>query len=281
MTRSKTPPPRRKSTPAPGIAVDARNRAPLYHQIFLILRSRIHDGAYHYGDYLPGEYELARDYNVSRITAVRALNELAAAGLVVRERGRGTRVQFVAAGTVVRGPLDKDGRARPVAANGAVENFIDALRAREGGAAEIIAFDYMSAPHDVAAALGVSAKSRVQRAVRILRFAGEPWNHLTTWVPAEIGRTWTRAELEKSPLVALIERGGVVIARIEERVTATLADMNIADRLGVAAGAPLIKITRTAFDEAGRAVEHVQAHYPPERYQYAVTLTRAAARNRR
>ena len=69
-------------------------RMPLYHQIFLILRQQIMDGLHEYDALIQGEQELAETYDVSRITAKRALDELAAEGLVVRERGRGTRVRY-------------------------------------------------------------------------------------------------------------------------------------------------------------------------------------------
>lgn len=73
-------------------------QSPLYHQIFLILKHRILEGELAAGDGVPGEQELAQIHGVSRITAKRALDELAAAGLVVRERGRGTSVAARPAG---------------------------------------------------------------------------------------------------------------------------------------------------------------------------------------
>ena len=72
--------------------IDMQGRVPLYHQIFLTLKNRIYSGMLGPGDPVPGEQELCGEFGVSRITAKRALNELADAGLVVRERGRGTRV---------------------------------------------------------------------------------------------------------------------------------------------------------------------------------------------
>jgi len=65
---------------------------PLYHQVYLVLRERIQSGVYADGETLPGEQELARAFDVSRITVKRALNELAANNLVSRHRGRGTIV---------------------------------------------------------------------------------------------------------------------------------------------------------------------------------------------
>ena len=72
--------------------LDERLPTPLYHQIYLLLREKIRSGIVAANATLPGEQELARAFNVSRITVKRALNELASDHLVTRHRGRGTIV---------------------------------------------------------------------------------------------------------------------------------------------------------------------------------------------
>jgi GntR family transcriptional regulator len=64
------------------------------------------------------------------------------------------------------------------------------------------------------------------------------------------------------------------MGRIDERVTATLSDTQTAGYLEVAVGSPLIRIVRTVFDTAGKVIEHVYGYYPPERYEYTVSVTR-------
>jgi len=61
-----------------------------YRQIFEHLRKEIRDGCYPYGEPLPSEEALVRKFKVSRITAVRAMEELVKCGLVYRKRGAGT-----------------------------------------------------------------------------------------------------------------------------------------------------------------------------------------------
>ena len=51
------------------VRLDPNARVPLYHQIFLILRNRIFGGEVQSGELVPGEQELAVEFNVSRITA--------------------------------------------------------------------------------------------------------------------------------------------------------------------------------------------------------------------
>ncbi len=61
-----------------------------YWTIFEALQKAIRDGAYPAGRPLPSESALMRKFGVSRITAVRAMEELRKSGLVYRKRGAGT-----------------------------------------------------------------------------------------------------------------------------------------------------------------------------------------------
>lgn len=249
--------------------LSADNRVPLYHQIYLILRSKIFDGEYGPGSYLPGERELGETFNVSRITAVRALNELAAAGLVVRERGRGTRVQIVTTGSVARGP----------STGGALDKFQrvaleEDLSGKHAPKITVHQFGYTTPPPAVRAALELDAGQTVLETVRVSRFNHKPYNHLTNYLPEPVGRHVNRADLQKSSMAAVLARAGFKVSIVEERVTATLADMLLAERLDVSVGSPLIKILRLSSDEAGKPVQYFVGLYPPDRYQYVVTMPR-------
>ena len=255
-----------KSKPAATVqrlVVDATNRAPLYHQIFMILRSKIMNGEYSAAKYLPGEHELAKMFGVSRITSVRALNELAAHGLVSRERGRGTLVRIIETGTITRGPAEH-GSGR------------DQKRGISRGERkiELVSLELVVPPPDVAHSMVREAATRVRRIVRLERFEGKPYRFVTSYLPPDIGSDWKRGDLKKLNIANLMERSGIVMARIDERLTATLADITMSNRLDVAVGSPLITITRTVFDADGRVIEHVQGYYPSERYEYAVSVTR-------
>ena len=123
-------------------------------------------------------------------------------------------------------------------------------------------------------ALGLSPGERAQRAARVWSFDDKPFNYVTTYVPESIGKAWTRTDMEVTPLAGLLERSGVEVSLVRERVTATLTDTHLSSYLGVEVGSPVLKIYRTAFDPAGRAVEYLIGFYRPDRYQYEVELPR-------
>ncbi len=153
-------------------------RSPLYHRIYLVLRQQILDGTYPDGALLPGENELAAQYRVSRITAQRALNELAADRLAERSRGRGTFARPPQAMAPVEAKTE-----------GLFENLL-AMGLKTD--AHVLDFDYRKAPGEVRTRLELPMDSDVQKAVRLRSLDGVPISHLTTWVPGEIGRTYDR-----------------------------------------------------------------------------------------
>jgi DNA-binding LacI/PurR family transcriptional regulator len=72
--------------------VDAGNPLPLYYQVYASLLERIQQGEFPPGSFLPAERQLTEDYGVSRITIIKALNELSREHHIKRQQGRGTVV---------------------------------------------------------------------------------------------------------------------------------------------------------------------------------------------
>lgn len=75
--------------------LDRSNPTPLYAQIKTILREQIALGELAPGTSLPTENELCKTYRVSRITVVKALNDLTHDGLIHRVQGKGSIVNAV------------------------------------------------------------------------------------------------------------------------------------------------------------------------------------------
>ena len=74
------------------ISLDKQGFIPLYYQIQQALLEKIERGELAAGDLLDSEEELARRYQVSRMTARQALHGLKSRGVAVSQKGRGTFV---------------------------------------------------------------------------------------------------------------------------------------------------------------------------------------------
>lgn len=229
-------------------------------QIYLVLRDDIVSGRMAVGDRLPPETEIADRHGVSRATARRALCELEGERLIERRPSAGTRV------------ISNGGMASVV---GDIANLVSHIH--EMGrttSVRLLSFGYGRAAAAVVAALRLPSGTEVQQAVRVRDVDGAPFSFLTTSVPAEIGRTYGEQDLRSAPLIHLLERSGIVIARAEQAIAATLAGPDVALQLGVAVGAPLLELRRTVFDADGRGVEYLHALYRPDRYTFRMDLVR-------
>jgi len=246
------------------VRLDPNARVPLYHQIFLILRNRIYGGDVQPGELVPGEQDLAAEFNVSRITAKRALNELADAGLVVRERGRGTRVTH---------------RPPAPAVTSSIEGWLEnASLMGVATSARVLEFGYVAASEDIAHALEIEAGMEVQHAVRVRSLDGEPMSYLVTYVPADIGQQFDREDLDTTPLLLLLELAGVKVASARQTISATIADSEVASALSVHAGVPLIEVRRVVRDSSGRPVEYIRVLYRPDVYRFEMSMNRVRER---
>src|SRR5210317_493916 len=65
---------------------------PTYMRVAEDLRSKLGTPGFEFGSFLPGEFEMAAQYNLSRGTIRRSLGILESEGLVSRQPGRGTLI---------------------------------------------------------------------------------------------------------------------------------------------------------------------------------------------
>jgi GntR family transcriptional regulator len=233
-------------------------------RVYLSLRDEISNGTLAPGTRLAGENKLAAAFDVSRITVRRALEALAADGLIEKRTGSGSVV------------LPRNGAGQPVAADFAtlIPHLVEMDRTTT---ARLLSFAYAPPPVTVAAALGLAGSERVQTAVRVRYLDAQPFSHLTTHVPEDIAQNYGEADLATQPLFRLLERSGVSVASAHQSVTAALAVPDVAEALGVSVGAPLLMVSRVVRDAGGRGVEYLSALYRPELFRLEMTLTRVGA----
>lgn len=230
--------------------------------VFLLLRDAIMSGNLAPGARLPSEMKLTEEYGVSRVTVRRALAELQRMGLVTRRAGSGT----VVAQRRPTQPINVD-----------FANLLSHIT--EMGrttSVRVLEFSNQLPPPDIAAALRLADGVAVQRSVRVRHIDGEPLSYLVTHVPEQVGRHYTEKELGSSPLLSLFERAGIVVDSATQTISAALATPVVAEALGVAVGDALLSLTRTVFARDGSGVEHLSALYRPDRYRFAMDLTRVS-----
>lgn len=240
------------------VAIDRMQAVPLYHQIFLQLREEITSGERAFGSRLPTEQELSAQFGVSRITARRALDELAENHLVERKRRVGTHVVFRSPAKPLQGNIEQ-----------ALESLLNFGRTTQ---VKLLDVDKVPARPPIDEALEVPADTVVLRVVRVRWLDGQPLGHFVSFIPAEIGAHMTRAKLKSTPMLTLIEEAGVRIGSANQTISATLADATLSASLHVDIGSPILRVSRTVLDVNGRPVQHILAQFRPDRYQIRLDL---------
>ena len=237
---------------------DPRQAVPLYHQIFVQLREEIVGGERPFGSRMPTEQELSGQFGVSRITARRALDELAEHGLVARRRRVGTHVIHQQVARPFQGNIDE-----------AIESLLKFGRSTE---VKLLEIDQVPARPPIDEALKVTPGTTISRIVRVRWLDGQPLGHFVSYVPNDLAQKMTRAQLKSTPMLALIEAAGVEIASATQIIAATLADTSVSESLQVDVGSPILRVTRTVSDKAGRPVQHIVGQFRPDRYQIRLDL---------
>lgn len=252
MRKTRTAKPK-KSSPQNGSGLTP----PLYHQVYSVLRNRVIAGEYQKDTPIPGEHDLARDFDVSRVTVRKALDVLEREGLIRRVHGSGTFANPMPSFE----PYANLSRFRDMS-----DWIMRSTRIR------MLDFAYVEPPSDVRKALHLPERALAQRSVRVRSIQGTPIFHLTAYVPEDIGRTWSRADMRGTPLTKLLRRAGIVFSAVEQIVTAVLAQPSEAQALDIAIGAPLLSINWVMSDQNGRAVHHSVCLARPDMYHLHTSL---------
>jgi DNA-binding GntR family transcriptional regulator len=237
------------------VSVDRGSPVPLYFQVASELRRLMESGQLPTGARLDNEVLLADQLGVSRPTMRRAIEYLVARGFLVRKRGVGTQVVR----TTVRRHLE------------VTSLHDDLVAAGRSPSTRVLGLDTVAASDDVAAALGVPGGSDVVHLRRLRLADDEPIALLTNYlVPGRVDLD--PAGLERRGLYELFRRSGVAIRVAEQTIGACVAGAAQARLLGEARGAPLLTMTRTAYDDGGSAVEYGSHVYRASRYTFSLTL---------
>jgi GntR family transcriptional regulator len=242
---------------------------PKYHQIYLVLREQLQEGRFDQ-EGVPGEHALAGQFDVARITIRKAMEMLVADGLVSRRPGLGTwplRAPAAPAGQPGANPQQN------AHLTGLLENIVNM-----GLRTSVRALDsaLVSAPPAVAEPLAIPPGAPVHKSLRVRSTEAGPLSHITTYVPRSVA-DFTREDLEREPLLMLLEAAGVEFGGATQTISARLADAQVARHLDVAVGSALLAVTRIVRDVNDRPVQLLQGLYRPDRYQYQLQLSRVGS----
>jgi DNA-binding GntR family transcriptional regulator len=239
----------------PAVTVDRSSPVPLYFQLAEQLEASILAGTLTPGTRLENEVQLADRCGLSRPTVRQAIQHLVDKGLLVRKRGVGTQV--------VQAQVK-----RTIELTSLYDDLAAAQRSPRTRVLELVT---VPAADQIAKDLGVTPGTAVIRLRRLRLTAAEPLALMTNHLPADIVRL-TAERLERHGLYETLRAAGVNLRIANQTIGARGATTAEAALLDERRGVPLLTMTRTAFDDKGRAVEYGTHLYRADRYSFTLTL---------
>jgi len=230
--------------------VDPTSPAPLYYQLYTMLRDAIASGALPSGSKMPSEKELAAIFDVSRNTARRALAELANEKMVVRRAGRGTVVDYNKQHDPVHASLTD------------LMQGLDEINTK----VSVLKIDFTAPPTEIAEKFGDGDEELCN--LHRLRIIHElPYVYYDTWTRG-FDRSLTKKRLESNARFQLFVEYGIEIARFEQYLSAERATPEVAKALAIGTGKPLLKRVRYSYDDDGELVDFLAGVYNTDLFSY-------------
>jgi GntR family transcriptional regulator len=211
--------------------LDRRNPLPLWAQLEAELRRRIHAGAFDVR--FPGEYELVKEYGISRSTVRGALRRLRDEGILESCRGRGTSLRSA---PIVRQPLGAlYSLFRSLEANGLVQRSeVRLLEVRTSA--------------NVAARLDRVAGTEFVYLERLRLADGQPLALDRAWLPRSFAGPLLEADFSQRGLYdELIALTGTGLTGGDEVITAVVPDAATRELLGIPLGCAAMEVRRLAY----------------------------------
>lgn len=236
---------------------------PLYKQVYMQLNQLIEDNTLQPGDKLPSEAELEKQFDVSRITIRRAVQELVYENKIVKKAGKGSFVVKP--------------KAEPLSA---LTSFSENMIAQGYKPSYMNSRIQLVLPSPaVAKHLAVDKTAKVLNINRLMLADSLPMSIQDSYLPGfiyNINPSIFLPELmDKISLYKILEiEFGISLSVAEERIEATKATEKEAKLLLIKTDDPILLVERVAYDDKGIAVEYVKMIYPSSRYRYKVKLFR-------
>lgn len=239
-----------------GADIDNTGSPPRYAAIKQSICDAVRDGTLKPGDRVSSESELVEQFDVSRMTANRALRELQAAGVLVRRAGIGS---FVA-------------EPKPIGQMIEIRNIAEEIRERgHAYRARVIENREVRASAETAALLEVLVGTKLFHSIIVHHEAEFPIQLEERYVLASVAPDYGKLDFTQMTPNEYLTRIAP-LERVEHRVCAKMPDKRTRAMLGLSDGEPVLQMIRRTWSRS-RLVSHAWLTHPGSRFELSAAFS--------
>ncbi|WP_233711237.1 GntR family transcriptional regulator [Lederbergia citrisecunda] len=238
--------------------LDHSSVVPLYHQLKELLKEAIEKEGGKPGDKMPSENELCAQYNISRNTAKKAIEDLVQEGVLKRVKGKGT---FIA-----KPKLEQS-----------LSGFYSFSKVMQESGIEskdiIIDLKVVEPTTKVMRVLQLLHGDKVIELKRLRCANKEPIIFETSYIPEHFVSRISTEDIQNSSLYDVMEKTfGIIVAKAKEVFEPILIQEYESKYLEVKEGYPALLLERIAFDTSENPVEFCHSVVRGDRCRFYTEL---------
>lgn len=227
---------------------------PLWSQLYDILETKIISEEYKTGDLLPSEKELMGEYEVSRVTVRQAMDKLLVAGMISRERGKGTIV------------IKNDNHV----ATSFKSSFHGVKERNNDKDRRIVSVAFVASTIEVAYFFGIQKGDKVLCLTRQTFIDDKPITHYETYlnpiVPVDEATNFTGS------MYQCLEENGYRITKVKEKIAASVMNADEQKLFATHETEAIMNRTRMGYSQ-DIPIEYTYSKYVANGYELEIELS--------
>lgn len=237
--------------------IDKSSPTPVYYQIKKELEESINNGGFQPLEKIPSEDDLAKFFNVSRMTVRKAIDQLVEEGLLLRRHGAGTFVSK--SNYIYKNDLSRlTSSTKDMQDNG---HHIETV---------VLEKEIISASKEIAHILNLKEGEEIFKSVRLRSINKVPFYLETSYLHFPGCQQLMDENMADSVFAILENKFGIEIQDANATIEAIGVDRYGSDILKINIGAPVLQIKQVTFSSKGEPIQYAVIISRSDKYKYHI-----------
>src|SRR5699024_2668554 len=232
---------------------------PIFVQVAEDIKKKVDEGFYGATQKLPSEYDLADEYEISRLTVRKAINLLISQNILIKQSGKGTYI--------MKSPEHKKGCAELMGFSEAAQFY------GEEPSTKLISVEELEeVPKKISESLELNNNDKVIHVVRLRSLNQKPMTVENLYILKKYLNDISVETLENSIFDQIEEN--IEIAYSHQEVEAMLVTEELSKLLKVEVNDPLMKSIAVTYSATAKPILYDLSFYRADQYSFKKTLQR-------